>query len=998
MPVLNPTGAAWNPVRGLFGLLLAIFLVLPGMVSANEVWFAKIVSIQGSVEIKRKQETEWKPASSGQTVAVADMLKVGPHSRAALLLRDQAVIRLDQNTMVTFKESKKESGTLLELLQGALHFFSTDPARLKVITPFVNAAIEGTEFVIRVAREQTELSVLEGKIRADNEYGTMLIKQGQSAVAGRQQSPELRLVLKPRDAVHWTLYYPPVIDSAAFGSERAIPSAVRLTIQEAFQAFMATGDANGALEILEGIAEHQRGIPFLLCRSSIFLAVGAVEEAREDLRRILTVNPGEANALALQAVIALVQDDKSRALELADQAVQANPDSAAALMALSYVKQADFKFDQAMEIIRSLVKKYPHQALAWARMSDLELGQGRLQQALQAADRAVALNPNLSMIQTVLGFAYLTMTQIDPSEAAFQKAIRINPVDPLARLGLGLAEIRRGNLPAGREHLEIAVALDPLNSLLRSYLGKAYYEEKREHKAGDQLRIAKQLDPNDPTPWFYDAILKQSINRPIEALHDLQESIARNDNRAVYRSHLLLDQDLAARSASLARIYSDAGFEQLALVEGWRSLNTDPTNFSAHRFLADSYSALPRHEIARVSELLQAQLLQPININPLQPQLAESDLSVFRGAGPASAGFSEYSSLFTQNGASLQASTIFGENSTFGDEVVVSGIRDNVSFSLGQYYYRTDGFRENNDLTRKLYNAFLQAGLSPQTSVQAEYRFNEQDNGDLSLLFDSDFYSQNQRQEQRTDFFRLGLHHAFTPRTHFLGSVVYRNLDADATDQERRLHLGLEGQADGWQGETQLQYHGAKADWIAGGGYFDGSNTTTNRYSLVFACLPTLEFPPCGDRIDIEQGNAYIYSLVHGFSDRLTLTLETQVEDFDRKPENYGTEYFSDLTTIKIPIGIHFYHPSGIGLQLKATLVDQRGVFHSVGDTNGEKDSDTFLVMDASINYRMPKRWGILTFGVRNLWDQDFHFQDTDPANPDIAPERLVFMKITMDF
>ena len=135
---------------------------------------------------------------------------------------------------------------------------------------------------------------------------------------------------------------------------------------------------------------------------------------------------------------------------------------------------------------------------------------------------------------------------------------------------------------------------------------------------------AKLLDPKDPTPWFYDAIQKQTTNRPVEALHDLQHSIELNNNRAVYRSRLLLDQDLAARSAAVGRIYRDLGFEQLALIEGWKSVNTDPSNYSAHRLLADSYSALPRHEIARVSELLQSQLLQPINLTPVQPNLAES--------------------------------------------------------------------------------------------------------------------------------------------------------------------------------------------------------------------------------------------------------------------------------------------------------------------------------------------------------------------------------------
>ncbi len=161
----------------------------------------------------------------------------------------------------------------------------------------------------------------------------------------------------------------------------------------------------------------------------------------------------------------------------------------------------------------------------------------------------------------------------------------------------------------------------------------------------------------------------------MEALHDLQKSIELNDNRAVYRSRLMLDEDLAARSASLGRIYRDLGFEQLALVEGWKSVNTDPANYSAHRLLADTYAARPRHEIARVSELLQAQLLQPINITPVQPQLAETNLFILDGAGPADPAFNEFTPLFNRNRLALQASGVVGSNRTCGDELVrpVSG-------------------------------------------------------------------------------------------------------------------------------------------------------------------------------------------------------------------------------------------------------------------------------------------------------------------------------------
>ena len=78
---------------------------------------------------------------------------------------------------------------------------------------------------------------------------------------------------------------------------------------------------------------------------------------------------------------------------------------------------------------------------------------------------------------------------------------------------------------------------------MRSYLGKAYYELRNEGYAATELAIAKEMDPNDPTPWFYDAILKQTANRPIEALHDMQQAIELNNNRGVYRSKLLLDED-----------------------------------------------------------------------------------------------------------------------------------------------------------------------------------------------------------------------------------------------------------------------------------------------------------------------------------------------------------------------------------------------------------------------------------------------------------------------
>ena len=259
--------------------------------------------------------------------------------------------------------------------------------------------------------------------------------------------------------------------------------------------------------------------------------------------------------------------------------------------------------------------------------------------------------------------------------------------------------------------------------------------------------MAKTLDPSDPTPYFYDAIQKQTTNRPVEALQDMEKAIELNDNRAVYRSRLLLDGDLAARSASLGRIYNDLGFQELALVEGWRSVNNDPANFSAHRFLADSYAALPRHEIARVSELLQSQLLQPINITP-DPAPARGKQPVGHiGRRPSDLSFNDSIRCSSGTGWRCRRTESSGRTARRGRRSSSPGSIIRSPLSAGQYHFRTDGFRENDDLKDDDLQHLRAMESSPRTSVQAEYRQGNRNTG-ISILrcFPEDF-SRALRQE-----------------------------------------------------------------------------------------------------------------------------------------------------------------------------------------------------------------------------------------------------------
>jgi Flp pilus assembly protein TadD len=815
------------------GIVLAVTTVISSAVAAECVRaIGAVPSLQGEAQVQLASTGVSGPAALNEQLCPGDVIHVGERSRGGVTVVNQTNVRLDQNTALALAGDDQQ--LQVRLLYGAAYFLSRQPRRLTVDTPFIDVAVEGTEFLVRVEAGQTLIIVFAGRVRASNRHGELAIADGEAAVAEAGRAPAPYLIVRPRDAVQWTLFYPAILPaladpSGATAQELAEP--LRGAI-----ALAATGQLPAAFGRFEAIPETERGPDFYLYRAGMLLSVGRVEEARADIGQALLRDPSDGRADALSAIIAVAQNDRDRALIDAQRAVELSPRSAAAKIALSYAEQARFRIDQAREALQQAVKDEPENALAWARLSELWLMQGRRDRARQAAKQARELAPELARVQTVLGFAELAEINTGRAKRAFRRAIDLDSANPLPRFGLGLATIRAGDLEKGRRDIEIAVALDPNNALLRSYLGKAYFDERTTNPltyfqelvnnfpnqentlAARQFAISKELDPNDPTPWLYNAIRLQSENRPVEALRDLEKSIELNDNRAVYRSRELLDEDRAARGTSLARIYNNLGFEQLGINEATKSLGYDPSSAAAHRFLSDIYATRPRYEIARASELLQAQLLQDININPVQPSLAETDLNIITSGGPARPGFNEFTPLFERNQVQLNASGLVGNHTTYADESVVSGIYDKVSLSAGRFFSSTDGFRRNADSETTLYNLFAQAAVTPQFNVQAEVRQRSNEQGDLRSNFSTEHYSESMRRRVDQSTGRLGLRFSPAAHSHFITSLIYTNLDRSLKESFPEFDIfGFgQGKQKGIQGEAQYIFNGDSIDVIPG--------------------------------------------------------------------------------------------------------------------------------------------------------------------------------------
>jgi len=373
-----------------------------------------------------------------------------------------------------------------------------------------------------------------------------------------------------------------------------------------------------------------------------------------------------------------------------------------------------------------------------------------------------------------------------------------------------------------------------------------------------------------------------------------------NDNRAVYRSRLLLDSDEASRSASLGRIYSDLGFQNLAMVEGWNSLNTDPTNFSAHRLLADSYAAQPRHEIARVSELFQSQMLQPVNTTPIQPSLGESSLFLISSQGPAALSFNEFNPLFNRDQINFQGSLLTSGDDTLAGEGIVAGIEKRFSYSAGYSGYSTDGFRENSFQDDKIGNLFTQFELGSTTSAQVEARYRKRETGDLELRFLEDDFSPFQTETTEGANVRVGLRQEVGPAVTLLASYMYSDRDTDFALPNpltgETFALVRNERADSAEG--QILFRSSIWKLVAGGGYFNINADETTIFShtdpvagLIFSDTIT------GER-RIRHTNLYAYSHL-SLPTRLTFTLGVSGDLFEEEGE--FLDLFFDPTAPPFP-------------------------------------------------------------------------------------------------
>ena len=66
-------------------------------------------------------------------------------------------------------------------------------------------------------------------MEASNEFGSVTVTRGEEAVTEPGKAPQRRILVRPRDAVLWSLYYPPVLGGSDRGDDRLTRAASALS-------------------------------------------------------------------------------------------------------------------------------------------------------------------------------------------------------------------------------------------------------------------------------------------------------------------------------------------------------------------------------------------------------------------------------------------------------------------------------------------------------------------------------------------------------------------------------------------------------------------------------------------------------------------------------------------------------------------------------------------------------------------------------------------------
>lgn len=562
---------------------------------------AEIVSLEGKGEYREAQRTEWRTAALKQSLFPSNFVRTGDLSRMAILFPDRTQLRLAQNSTLQIKEAAQgpDTKTILNLNSGRSWVQSkVAPRGLTMETPSALAAIRGTDWEMAVDGEgRATLSVFSGEVEFYNEQGNVIVRPNEQALAEKGKAPVKLALRVSRSRVQWVSSYavePMRYAEMRAGGAGAASEAARLVregrLAEAYEALRR--EAQGA---------NVRPVTLLLI-ADFEIYRGDLPAARTVLERGARAFPDDERFAAQLARVALYDDERARALEIARAAVARKPDSIDALIVLGDIERIEGHAREASIAYAHAIQVASQDARGWEGLGIVESERENVRRARGLLERAIALDESQPGYHAELGTLESFAGNLPRARAALERAIAIKPDHYVAWTGLGILALKEGNTEAALDALLRATLIEPRYARAHLYLAAAYYAQERSVAALASLQRAAEIDPQDPLPYLLSSIIYLDRIEPVAAAAQAREALARIP-------FLKSVNQVADNQKGVANVGS--ALAMLGLESWSRSMAHEaylPFWGGSHLFLADRYPG----EFNRRSELMQGFITDPL--------------------------------------------------------------------------------------------------------------------------------------------------------------------------------------------------------------------------------------------------------------------------------------------------------------------------------------------------------------------------------------------------
>jgi len=254
---------------------------------------------------------------------------------------------------------------------------------------------------------------------------------------------------------------------------------------------------------------------------------GEMDKALAAYRKVLDVDPGQANLASRVAALLTRQDDFPEAIDVLKDAIKANPNAPGPLLQLAFIYTKYLRrTDQAIDYVNRAIALDPHNIDAYERLCEIALGAGDEKKALQSLDRATEIKSDDPAFWARLGKLYASIVFQPDRPPKPEEVARVNDIFKKAadRAGDDAAALKVvADYYASTQQIKEAIPLylrllelEPDDINAREKLATGFVLTNQREKAVEMLEAIIKEHPEKYQPYDLLAGLLDDAARALE--------------------------------------------------------------------------------------------------------------------------------------------------------------------------------------------------------------------------------------------------------------------------------------------------------------------------------------------------------------------------------------------------------------------------------------------------------------------------------------------------